>query len=311
MAFFSIVIPLYNKENFIENTIKSVLNQSFTDYELIIIDDCSSDNSLKIASQFIDDRIIIINHENNKGLSASRNTGIRNSNSKYVAFLDADDLWKNNFLEEIYTLINTYLEASLFATNFEEIITTKIIVLPTNGSEKLDKNSVIDDFFLQSLQQPLYCPSGFCAKKEVFDKVGFYNEKITFGEDVDFNIRANLEFKLAYSTQPLVQYFVNSENQITQSKLSSKILTDFAYYEKKYPNKSLKKFLDFQRYTKIRAYKSEHNFEVANKLKKEIDLSNLNWKQKILLYSPRFILNLVKSFKLFLLQKGIRITTYK
>jgi glycosyltransferase involved in cell wall biosynthesis len=173
MPFFSIVIPLYNKESFIENTIKSVLNQRYTDFELVIINDCSTDSSLELVSRFDDPRIKIITHQKNKGLSASRNTGIQNAAADYIAFLDADDLWKPNFLSEIHQLITDFPEASLFATNYEEIIGKNRAVIPSNGAVKLIKNSILEDFFEINLSQPLYCPSSLCVKKDVFENIGF------------------------------------------------------------------------------------------------------------------------------------------
>ncbi len=310
MAFFSIVIPLHNKENYIENTIKSVLNQRFTDFELVILNDCSTDNSFQLVSQFDDIRIKLITHQKNKGLSASRNTGIKNASSHYIAFLDADDLWKPNFLEEIYQLIHKYPEASLFATNYEEIIDANTVVLPSNGTENLKHSIIIDNYFERSLKQPLYNQSSFCIKKEVFEKVGFYNEKITYGEDVDFNIRVHLIYKMAFSNQSLSQYILSTENQITQSNFSSKTITDFDYYEKNYNNPSLKKFLDFQRYTKAKMYKMEGDFEKYYQLKKGIRLANLNWKQIILLHLPSFLLNEIKIWKQKKLAQGKRVTSY-
>lgn len=310
IPFFSIVIPLYNKQNFIANTVQSVLNQDFSDFELLIIDDCSTDKSKYIATQFNDSRIKIISHQINKGLSATRNTGIKIAASKFIAFLDADDLWKPSFLSEISHLITKFPEASLYATNYEEIIDSNSIVLPSNGADNFENYCLIDNYFKHSLQQPLYCPSSFCVKKEVFETVGYYNESITFGEDVDFNIRANLLCKIAYTKIPLSQYTTQSENQITQSNLSSKIITDFDFYEKKYPDYTLKKFLDFHRYIKAKMYKMEGNKEKFYQLKKGINLTNLNWKQIILLHVPAFLLNKIKKWKVNQLNKGRRFTSY-
>lgn len=311
MPFFSIVIPLYNKKNFIQNTIKSVLNQTFSDYELIIVDDCSSDGSLSEIKGFTNGKIRIIEHDSNKGLSASRNTGIINSNAEYVTFLDADDLWKENYLLEIYTLIKEFADASLYATNYEESINNNKIVLPKNGANNLPQRSLINNFFTINILQPLYCPSSFCVRKNVFNDIGMYDTAITFGEDVDFNIRANLRYKLAYSNLPLISYIVYSENQITQGKLSSKTITDFDFYEKNNPtNTSLKKFLDFQRYTKAKQYKIENNRSSYNKMVKQLNSSNLNLKQKILLFSPAFLLKTIKKMKNLLLAKGYRVTSY-
>ncbi|WP_291113556.1 glycosyltransferase family 2 protein [Flavobacterium sp. UBA6135] len=311
MPRFSVIIPLYNKENFIKNTIKSVLNQTFTDFELIIVDDCSTDGSLSEIKSFTNTNVRIIEHDVNKGLSASRNTGILNSNAEYVTFLDADDLWKENFLYEINKLIKEFPLASLYATNYEEIDVNNKIVLPKNGSDKLPEKSQIDDFFRINIMQSLYNLSGFCVKKNVFNDVGMFNTAITFGEDIDFNIRANLKFKLAYSNVPLTSYIVHSQNQITQGKLSPKTITNFDFYEQNNPgNSSLKKFLDFQRYTKAKQYKIENNSSSYKKMIKQINLSNLTLKQKILLFSPAFLLKMIKKVKTFLLVKGFRVTSY-
>ena len=111
MPKFSIVIPLYNKENYIAETLQSVIEQTFKDFEIIIVNDCSTDKSLETVSDFKDPRINIINHNINSGLSASRNTGIKNAEANYITFLDADDLWKPTFLEKINFLIENYSDA--------------------------------------------------------------------------------------------------------------------------------------------------------------------------------------------------------
>lgn len=308
--YFSVIIPLYNKENFVLNTLKSVMNQTFTDYEIIIIEDCSTDKSLEIVSKIKNDTIRIIRHEKNKGLSASRNTGIKNANANYLAFLDADDLWKENYLQELFQLTNDFPEAHLFATNYEEFYSDAKILLPENNSKKLQNNSLITDFFEISLAQPLYCPSSFCVEKSVFETVGYYDETITFGEDVDFNIRANSEFLLAYSKKPLVHYLMLSENQITQSKISGKIITNFDKFETNNHSKSLKNFLDFHRYIMAKHYKLEGNNENFRKMKNGISTSSLNNKQLILLHLPSSVLKFANLIKALFLSKGIRFTTY-
>ncbi len=309
MAFFSVIIPLYNKENFIESTLKSVLNQTFTDFEVIIINDCSTDRSLDVVQKSWHPKVRILEHKKNQGLSASRNTGIKNANGNYLAFLDADDLWKENYLEKIYFLITTFPEAKLYATNYQEIFSNQSL-LPENNSQKLPTNSIIDDFFGISLAQPLYCPSSLCVEQSVFKQIGYYNENITFGEDIDFNIRANTVFKLAYSKEPLVDYLTSSENQITASSLKHKTITDFDFYETEFKNSTLKKYLDFNRYIMCKHYKAEGDIENVKKMKNAINLSNLNYKQIILLNSPRFILTLIKKIKQLALQKGVKLTTY-
>ena len=101
----SVVIPLYNKENFIKKTLDSVLQQTFTDFEVIIVNDCSTDNSDKIILEYKDERIKTIKHQTNKGLSAARNTGIAVATQDYIAFLDADDCWSTHFLSSVIEVI--------------------------------------------------------------------------------------------------------------------------------------------------------------------------------------------------------------
>ena len=117
MSFFSVVIPLYNKENHIQKTLNSVLSQSFTDFEIIIINDGSTDNSLDKVQEIKDSRINIYTTPNH-GVSKARNTGILKSNSQYICFLDADDFWYENHLSQMKRLLDSFPECGLFATSY-------------------------------------------------------------------------------------------------------------------------------------------------------------------------------------------------
>ena len=111
---FSVVIPLYNKQDCIRNTVQSVLNQTFPDFEINIVDDGSTDRSLEIARQFDDPRIRVFSKPNG-GVSSARNYGIRQSRKKYIAFLDADDLWYPDYLSEIARLIDKYPGCGIYS----------------------------------------------------------------------------------------------------------------------------------------------------------------------------------------------------
>lgn len=310
MSFFTVIIPLYNKEKYIKNAIESVLNQTFTDFELVIIDDFSSDKSAAIASTFESENVQLIYHEKNCGLSASRNTGIKKANSNYITFLDADDLWKPTFLESIFQLIQNFPEARIFGTNYEEVWDA-VIKNPCNGSEILaiDFKGYIN-FFKINVKQGIYNHGSVCFHKEVFEKVGYYNEDIGFSEDLDFNIRANYNFKLAYNNSVQMSYFMQTENQLTQSSLFNKTIPDFDSYENwAKTNSNLKKYLDFERYVLGKRLKKNNDLR-WKKMMATIDSRNLNWKQNILLKMPSFILNLIDKLKLFLLKLGIKTSTY-
>ena len=315
MPFFSVVVPLYNKENFVETTIKSILDQTFTDFELLLIDDASTDSSLKIACDLASAKVKIIKHPTNRGLSATRNTGIKAAASQYIAFLDADDCWEPNYLETIATLIKQYPEANLYATNYFEVYSELVALQPKTKLERNKQNYIIPDFFKSSLKQPIYCPSSFCVSTIVFDSIGLYDERITFAEDVDFNIRANSSFQLAYSNFPLVKYCMYSQNQITQSPLKNKVIPNFDSFEiRAQENANLKKYLDFHRYIFAKMYKIEDILGSYQLLKKEIHknpkISGLNYKQRLLLNAPPPLLKLIVKIKKYLVKKGYRFTSY-
>jgi glycosyltransferase involved in cell wall biosynthesis len=311
MPFFSVIIPLYNKEKFVENAVNSILQQTFSDFEIIIVEDCSTDKSWDIVLKINSEKIKIVQHEKNKGLSASRNTGIKNSKANYVTFLDADDVWKSTYLEKIHALIQQFPEAKLFATNYEELYPNNVIVLPKNNSKKFKKDSIVNDFFGISLSQPLYCSCSLCVEKSVFEEIGFYDETITYGEDIDFNIRANTAFQLAYSKEALVTYTMFSENQITNTSLKNKVIPNFDSYEAlATKNHHLKKYLDFNRYVFAKHFKLENNTALFCKMKNGINTENLNFKQRLLLKSPLILLQFFKKLKRFFIGKGIQISTY-
>lgn len=310
MAFFTVIIPLYNKEKYIENAIKSVLNQTFTDYNLVIVNDCSTDKSVEIASKYISNTVEIIHHKKNAGLAAARNSGIKKANSNYITFLDADDLWKPTFLESIFQLIQNFPEARIFGTNYEEVWDA-VIKNPRNGSEILPINFTgYINFFKINVKQGIYNHGSVCFHKEVYENVGFYNEKINFSEDLDFNIRANYNFKLAYTNSIQMRYFMQTENQLTQSSLLNKTIPDFDTYENwAKTNSDLKKYLDFERYVLGKRLKKNNDLR-WKKMIATIDSRNLNWKQNVLLKMPSLVLNTLDKLKLFLLKLGIKTSTY-
>jgi glycosyltransferase involved in cell wall biosynthesis len=107
MPLISVIIPLYNKEQFIEATLLSVLNQTFSDYEIIIINDGSTDKSVEVVNSFDDNRIILYTTKN-KGVSHARNFAISKANSDLIALLDGDDQWEPTHLENLYKLYTNF-----------------------------------------------------------------------------------------------------------------------------------------------------------------------------------------------------------
>ena len=311
MIQFSIIIPLYNKENFIVDALKSVINQTFTAFEIIIVNDCSTDLSAEKVIPFITENVKLINHQENYGLSATRNTGIKNANYDYITFLDADDLWKPHFLETIHTLINTFTEAKIYATNYQEIYNSKTII-PKNGTQHLDKNSIqIINFFKHNLQQGIYNHGSVCFNKIVFETIGNYDETIDFAEDIDFNIRANSSFKLAYANTIGMVYRMQTGNQLTTSSIANKTVPDYDKYKVlAHQNNDFINYLDFEKYVLAKHLKTDGNYKLYKKISATIDYKNLNFKQFILLKMPSFFLKMIVKFKIYFIKKGMKFTSY-
>lgn len=115
----SIIVPLYNKAPYVEKALESILAQSFTDWECIIVDDGSTDDSGELADEFaMHNAQCTVIHQENSGVSAARNRGIAESRGEYVAFLDADDWWAPTFMEEMMQLATDYPEAGIYASNY-------------------------------------------------------------------------------------------------------------------------------------------------------------------------------------------------
>lgn len=313
MPLISVIIPLFNKEDYIKNTIKSVLDQSFKDFELIIVNDGSTDNSLEKAQQHLlnFDNYRIISQEN-KGLSATRNRGVREAKGELIAFLDADDLWHSDFLKTINLLYINFPEASIYGTSYLEKFDDKTILEPKKNIEKQLKNKafLVEDFFHANLFQPIVCQSSFAARKKVFQEIN-YDESIELSEDIDFYIKSNLKHKFAYYYNNLSTVLLNIPNQITTSSITNKTIPNFDHYEAEAKNnKSLKKYLDFYRYNFAIQYKLEKDKENFTRLISKVDLNNLTRKQKLLIHSPLMVLKALKEFKKFLLKWNIRLTSF-
>ncbi len=197
---FSIVIPLYNKEKSINRTIDSVLTQKNKNFELIIINDGSTDDSLLHASSYNDPRIKIITQEN-KGVSSARNLGIKNAKYSWVAFLDADDMWLPEHLTELEKIIKKKPDACMVATRSFE--TKK--KFPDNKKNQAIKE--IDYFSLAAKKIGIINSSCVCIRKDILDKIGGFSVEYKLGEDLELWAKVALKYKTAISTKITSIYF--------------------------------------------------------------------------------------------------------
>lgn len=206
----SIVIPLFNKEMHIKDTINCVLSQTFQHFELIIVNDGSIDNSASIVSNFDDKRIILVNQEN-QGVSAARNRGVKESNYEYIAFLDADDYWTSNHLEVLVSLIVGYKQdADVFVTNFARKYSDDRIIENRLRSDL--PIGVIKNYFKEASKKAVIHSSCVCISKGAYNKVGGFDTRMTIGEDLDLWTRLARNYNIAYSPEVTEYYVQDSEN---------------------------------------------------------------------------------------------------
>jgi glycosyltransferase involved in cell wall biosynthesis len=205
----SVIIPLFNKEIEIANAIQSVLDQSFNNFELLIINDGSTDRSAVIAQSFSDKRIRFIDKKNG-GVSSARNRGITEAKFELVAFLDGDDWWANDFLETLFNLSNKYPDAYLWAGQYVQVNKKKEVIV-------LDRfPPIIEGFFVLYNYLFAVWSSSILIRKEVFSKVGNFDENLTHGEDTDMWIRIAMTFQICY-TDKVVAYYNISGNPLKKS----------------------------------------------------------------------------------------------
>ena len=199
----SVVIPLYNKEQSIERTIQSVFNQTYKDYELIVVNDGSTDRSLDVVERMKVERMKVISQPN-AGVSAARNRGIEEARGEYVAFLDGDDIWDREFVKELVRLIADYPGKSLYGLGCEQI---------RRGEEPELKDSYYRGESGWSYATMAFTGSSACVNKKDAIEVGLFDTRMTHGEDLDMWWRLMLLHGGASYLRPYAYYIQDAENR--------------------------------------------------------------------------------------------------
>lgn len=208
----SVVIPLYNKEMSILMTIQSVISQSYMDFELLIIDDGSTDGGGAIAASYPDTRIRVINKENG-GVCSARNRGIQEAKGDYIALLDADDQWDVRYLEEQMRLIRDFPKAAMWGINFAELEHGQLIRRLETGLPNAYRGYVENYFQMPNRVSDLFCSSSVVIRRDVFDKVGLFDERIKYSEDIDMWYRIIANYPVAFYDRYMVHYLYDAENR--------------------------------------------------------------------------------------------------
>ena len=209
---FSIVMPLYNKESSVTHAINSVIAQTNENFELIVVDDGSTDNSLHSVKAIKDDRISIVTQANN-GVSSARNTGINAAKYRYIAFIDSDDRWHPDYLKAIHSAVLKFPSANWFGTNWEySKIITDINAWSTGKS--LHSSIFQEVNYCQfSMKRTIVNSSSFVATKRCLLDVGLFTVGLKMFEDQELFCKLAQCESLVYTNDVLSYYSIDSENR--------------------------------------------------------------------------------------------------
>lgn len=300
--YFSVVIPLYNKQNSIVATLQSVLTQTYQNFEIVVVDDGSTDNSAQVVEDFINSlpfregQGIGLIRKPNGGVCSARNRGIQEARYDYIALLDGDDLWDEHYLEEQVKLIHDFPEAKMWGINFAEMSNGKLIrTLPTGLPEGY--RGYVDNYFqMPGRISDLYCSSSVVIKKEVFDKVGYFDERIKYSEDIDMWYRIIANYPVVFYDKYMVFYLFDAENRAMNRQRLLKFWLPF--FVDKYTEYQFKQNLVFYRWinrwaaNRIRIFYFEEvpgQKADAALAAKKLDYSVIPYKYRLLFGAPYWI----------------------
>ena len=286
---FSVIIPLYNKAPYVAKAIESVLGQTYRDFEVIVIDDGSTDQSLEVAKTFENKSITIISQPNS-GVSTARNNGVKIAKYPYICFLDADDWWHPTFLEEMKRLITDFPDAGIYGSGYYIVKNGQERIAPIGVPQGFERG-IIDycEVYAKTLCMPLTSIS-VAIPKHIFDEEEGFKSKLKLGEDFDLWIRIILKHKAILVNKPLAYY--NQDVEVNNRAIGSRFYKPeehmlFSNYGDFMHNEGFR-FL-FERlalYGLLSYYLND-----VNKLEVYQILSEINWNKhehKYLLYYKKF-----------------------
>ncbi len=224
---FSVVIPLFNKELYIVETIRSVLNQEFKDLELVVINDSSTDRSLALIDEHFNDSRLKVISIPNSGVSVARNKGIKAASYPWIAFLDADDWWDTKFLAEIFLAIQQFPNESIFATGRCRVFKQQLEryanpFLPTDGA-----TGIVNHYQIIQKYLPLINSSNAVIRKSLFDRNGYFRPGQRRHEDHDLWLRLCMDQDIVCTNKNLSFYRKTTEDSASQKLYSA---DDFSQY---------------------------------------------------------------------------------
>jgi len=311
---FSVILPLYNKAPYIEKALLSVLQQTYRDVEIIVVDDGSTDNGTEIVKKIFSADYLAAHQlqlplkgfqfisQPNQGVSTARNNGAKAAQENYLAFLDADDEWHPDYLAKMKQLIEQFPDAGLWASSYY-IVKNGRTRLATIGVEKNFRQGIINYFqvYARTLCMPVWTGAAI-VPKEIFEKEHGFKPQLKLGEDFDLWVRIAMKYPVALLNEPLAYYHqdVEQKNRAIGEKLykSSEhmLFSDYSPYQQH------KDFVFL--YEKLSLYGLQPYY-LKGKNKEDVKhiLQSIHWKEHPFKYYfsykilPKFVLNAWVNFK--------------
>ena len=213
MAEVSVILPTFNRSHVLIRSIRSVLNQTYQNFELIIVDDGSTDNTEKLVNSLSDDRIKYTRHNKNKGVAVARNTGIRLAGGHFIALQDDDDEWYPEKLEkQIMAYTTASPEVGVVWTN-SNYMYDKYEYMPPSSSKKMEGY-----IFDQVLKLNFIAPQTSLIRKKCFSNVGMFDERFLRMGDVELFLRISQYYQFKYIDEPLVNIYLQRPYNRTEDE---------------------------------------------------------------------------------------------
>lgn len=287
MPLISVIVPVYNVEDYLHQCIESIVNQSFADFELILVDDGSTDASSYICDKEAecDERIVVI-HKTNEGVSATRNTGIECAQSKWIAFIDSDDTVKSDYLEKLFQKAQQS-DCDLITSGLIYDYGDRLEESPLEETtvKSFDREA---DFLYMITQELITSPVGKLYKRDIIiDKELRFDPLLSFGEDRDFNICYLNAIKSACSTSYVGYYYrIYVSCSLTKREHPKRYENDYKYWTK------LKEFTQARNYISVSTEKMLTNrlFHLVSDKVMSIIEESISFSDRIDLLRDAFVL---------------------
>ena len=288
----SVVIPLYNKAQSIRKTLDSVLAQTYKDFEIVVVDDGSTDDSANVAEAVLCECTVYgveckgkIIRTANGGVSSARNEGILAAKGEYIAFLDGDDLWHPEYLETLHQLIVDYPNAALYGIGCTKISGDMIPNRILSSNERGEIEDVWNHY------PSCWTGSSSCSSRERLREVGLFDTRMTHGEDIDMWWRLLHSGKGVFDNRVLAYYRQDTENRAMNKLIPlEKHIPYFVdkYAEARANNVDFRRYFDREIIYRLYPYMFDARYRKdAKRIAKQMDYSLQKWTMKFRMVCPR------------------------